>query len=97
MLDLKSRLSRSYLHSSPNPSFDKGGACCKPTVCHLRCGDLGYSVDSVYYGLVVYAARLKWQGLVANPWFATYGVGMLGIVWIVCILCILCWLSMLQD
>ena len=33
MLDLKSRLSRSYLYSSPNPSFAKGGACCKPMVC----------------------------------------------------------------
>ena len=71
MLDLKSRLSRSYLHSTPNPSFDKGGACCKPTVCHLRCGDAGDSVDCMYSGLVVYAARLKWQGLIVNPRFAT--------------------------
>ena len=69
MLDLKSRLSRSYLHSSPNPSFDKGGVCCKPLVCHLRCGDAGYSVYSVYSvysGLVIYAARFKWQGLIAD-------------------------------
>ena len=64
-----------------NPSFDKGGACCKPTVCHLRCGDALDSVDCVYSGLVVYAARLKWQGLVANPWFATYGVGDAGYCW----------------
>ena len=40
MLDLKSRLCRSYLHSTPNPSFGKGGACCKPMVCHLRCGGM---------------------------------------------------------
>ena len=50
------------------------GACCKPLVCHLRCGDAGDSVDSVYsvYSvLVVYAARLKWQGLIVNLRFAT--------------------------
>ena len=39
------------------------------------------SVDSVYSVLVVYAARLKWQGLIVNLRFATIGVGMLGIVW----------------
>ena len=86
MHDLKSRLSRSYLHSSPNPSFGKEGACCKPMVCHLRCGDAVdcvyslYSLYSLYSGLVIYAARLKWQGHVANLWFATFGVGQLGIV-----------------
>ncbi len=52
-----------------HPSFGKGGACCKPLVCHLRCGDAVDCVYSLYSGysvLVVYAARLKWQGLVAN-------------------------------
>ena len=44
-------------------------------------GNAGDSVDSVYSGLVVYAARLKWQGLVANPWFATFGVGDAGYCW----------------
>jgi hypothetical protein len=34
----------------------------------------------VYSGLVVYAARLKWQGLVVNPRFATYGVGIVGML-----------------
>ena len=35
-LGLKSRLCRLCLHSSPNPSFVKGGACCKCATCELR-------------------------------------------------------------
>ena len=50
-------------------------------VCHLRCGDAVDCVYSLYSGLVVYAARLKWQGLVANLWFATFGVGNAGYCW----------------
>ena len=37
-------------------------------------GNAGDSVDSVYSGLVVYAARLKWQGFVTSLWFATFCV-----------------------
>lgn len=35
---LKSRLCRLCLHSSSNPSFDKGGACCTFSKCELRSG-----------------------------------------------------------
>ena len=40
-LVLKSRLCRLCLHSSPNPSFDKGEACCKCATCELRSGYYG--------------------------------------------------------
>ena len=44
-----------------NPSFDKGGACCKPTVCHLRCGDALDSGDNVDAGdtVGIYGNRLN--------------------------------------
>ena len=47
-------------------------------VCHLRCGEAG---DCGETGETGYAARLKWQGLVANLWFATFGVGDAGYCW----------------
>ena len=40
-LGLKSRLCRLCLHSSPNPSFDKGGACCTFSKCELCSGYYG--------------------------------------------------------
>ena len=89
MLDLKSRLCRLYLHSTPNPSFDKGGACCKHMVCHLRCGGcwgLWVSWVLLVYWVGCLCSKIETRGACSKPTVCNLGVGMLGMLWSVGIL-----------